>query len=426
MITYEQFLARLADLYPEAARKLVFADQLTPTLVCAHAVTLPLALKIEAEAIVRAFFKVRGLPDRTRALEALEPPIADPGNTSALMSYDFHVDTAGHLRLIEINTNASLSLIVDALHETHGLKNPFVESFRDDIIAVFRNEYRASFAAERMLAGESQPQTPAISTIAIVDEKPYEQKLFVEFLLYRELFERAGHRVEICDAASLRNAERDHGLLTESGEKIDLVYNRHTDFYFQQPATAALKTAMEKQSACITPHPHEYRLLADKERLLELSRPDALTSLPLSESERQCLATALIRTRESRDFASEAELWAERKRWFFKPKRSFGGKATYRGATMSRTVCHQVYSGDYIAQEFVPAPELTLPESPSESSPKSPMKAGENAQSVLKMKYDLRFYVYRDRIQLACARLYQGQMTNAKTPGGGVTPIIWS
>jgi len=34
-------------------------------------------------------------------------------------------------------------------------------------------------------------------------------------------------------------------------------------------------------------------------------------------------------------------------------------------------------------------------------------------------KYDVRCYVYEGRVQLVIARLYQGQTTNFRTPGGG-------
>jgi hypothetical protein len=69
----------------------------------------------------------------------------------------------------------------------------------------------------------------------------------------------------------------------------------------------------------------------------------------------------------------------------------------------------QILAGDYLAQEYVPPSTLTIPveEKPTE------------------FKYDLRFYAYQDRIQLACARLYQGQMTNSHTPGGGIAAIEW-
>jgi hypothetical protein len=35
------------------------------------------------------------------------------------------------------------------------------------------------------------------------------------------------------------------------------------------------------------------------------------------------------------------------------------------------------------------------------------------------LKYDVRCYVYDGQVQLVAARLYQGQTTNFRTPGGG-------
>jgi hypothetical protein len=39
-------------------------------------------------------------------------------------------------------------------------------------------------------------------------------------------------------------------------------------------------------------------------------------------------------------------------------------------------------------------------------------------------KMDVRLYTYDGRILLAAARLYQGQTTNFRTPGGGFAPVL--
>jgi hypothetical protein len=74
---------------------------------------------------------------------------------------------------------------------------------------------------------------------------------------------------------------------------------------------------------------------------------------------------------------------------------------------MSRGTFASILAGDYLAQEMVPPPVVQY--------------EGEE-----EMKYDLRFYAYRDRVQLACARLYRGQMTNSQSLGGGIAPIRWA
>ncbi len=39
------------------------------------------------------------------------------------------------------------------------------------------------------------------------------------------------------------------------------------------------------------------------------------------------------------------------------------------------------------------------------------------------MKFDLRDYAYDGEVQWVAARLYQGQTTNFRTPGGGFAPV---
>ncbi len=64
----------------------------------------------------------------------------------------------------------------------------------------------------------------------------------------------------------------------------------------------------------------------------------------------------------------------------------------------------EILHGGYIAQEIAP---------PSEHA------VGEQT-----MKADIRCYVYNGHIQLVAARLYQGQTTNFRTPGGGFAPVF--
>jgi hypothetical protein len=388
---YERFLMHFAARYPQAAHAIDLKARLSPLLFCPDVLELPRGLMVEAEKIVRAFFTLRMDPARAARLATEAPIVVDGGNYSALMSYDFHVDEKGHLRLIEINTNASMSLLTELLYELHGLPNEF-SNFSAEIIKSFEHEFKLACP------------TRDLSNIVITDENPPEQRLFCEFEMYRELFTRAGYSSSIIDAKELMFHS---GKLCSTGDQsVDLVYNRHTDFYLETPATLSLRSAMEARAACITPHPFEYRLLADKERLLELSKPGALDLLDAESA--ATIDRTLIRTRDVVDFESPDALWAERKKWFFKPKRSFGGKATFRGSSMTRGAFKQVIeSGSHLAQEFVAAPVKSMP------------TTGED------FKYDLRFFVYRDRIQLAVARMYKGQMTNSQTPGGGIAPIKW-
>jgi hypothetical protein len=71
-------------------------------------------------------------------------------------------------------------------------------------------------------------------------------------------------------------------------------------------------------------------------------------------------------------------------------------------------VFETILAGDYIAQRLVPPSGRRL-------------RVG-GIPTDLKM--DLRNFVYRGRIQLAAARLYRGQTTNFRTPGGGFAAVV--
>jgi hypothetical protein len=107
--------------------------------------------------------------------------------------------------------------------------------------------------------------------------------------------------------------------------------------------------------------------------------------------------------------AHAESLWAERKRLFFKPAGGYGSKAVYRGDKLTRRVWEEILEGDYVAQELV------LP---------GERQVQVEAESTT-LKYDVRCFVYAGKIQLLAARLYQGQVTNFRTPGGGFAPVFY-
>lgn len=44
---------------------------------------------------------------------------------------------------------------------------------------------------------------------------------------------------------------------------------------------------------------------------------------------------------------------------------------------------------------------------------------------MLALKLDLRNHVYDGNVRLLAARLYQGQTTNFRMPGGGFSPVFY-
>ena len=156
----------------------------------------------------------------------------------------------------------------------------------------------------------------------------------------------------------------------------------------------------------MTPHPRAHALHADKRNLVLLSDPGHLRRLGVPESTQAVLLEHIPRT-EIVTAANAGRLWGERKRLFFKPFAGFGSRAAYRGDKLTQRVWQEIIAGGYIAQALVAPGERML--SDHDAAPA--------------LKFDLREYVYAAQVQWTAARLYQGQTTNFRTPGGGFAPV---
>ena len=353
------------------------------------------------------------------APESARHRCAAPG---VFLGYDFHL---GHgfekngPQLIEINTNAGGGLLNALLARAQKACCDDVEALLPGdlggdtpehlFLEMFRAEWRA-FRRSELARDEPGSRTSSLLRgdapirIAIVDEAPQTQYLYPEFVLFRRLFEQAGIAAVICDPHDL--AFRD-GALWHGSERIDLVYNRLTDFALDAPANAALRAAWLADAALITPHPQAHALYADKRNLVALCDDVLLESWGVDAETRATLAKKIPRT-ELVLAQNADDLWARRKQLFFKPAAGYGSKAAYRGDKITKRVFDEVLAGSYIAQALVPPSSRTL-------------KVGE---APVELKLDLRNYVYAGHVQLIAARLWQGQTTNFRTPGGGFAPVL--
>lgn len=353
--------------------------------------------------IVAAVESVVALPAWRERVLAWAPPAARHacGAAGVFMGYDFHLGETGP-QLIEINTNAGGGLLNAALAQAQRACCEEVSAILPGVhpAATVEQEYFDMFVEEWRAERGGAP----LRRIAIVDERPQEQFLYPEFLLFRNLFERHGVAAAVCDPAEL--AFRD-GVLWQGGERVDLVYNRLTDFGLAAPSNAALREAWLAGTAVVTPHPRAHALYADKRNLTLLTDAAVLAGLGVDAATQAVLLAGIPPTRLVRREEAEA-LWAARRQLFFKPAAGFGSKAAYRGDKLTRRVFEEVLDGGYIAQALVPPSQRRL--GPEEAP--------------VDLKVDLRNYVYRGRVQLVSARLYQGQTTNFRTPGGGFAPVL--
>lgn len=363
-----------------------------PQLFSAADLGIPAATQRAMAEIIHAIESVIALPAYREHALAQAPEIARLPTRArgVFMGYDFHLTETGP-KLIEINTNAGGGLLNAYLLAAHGHPER-AGQVREAFVAMFREEWRL----ER---GDAP-----LRRIAIVDEAPAGQFLAPEFALFKELFEAHGMAAVICDPGELEVLD---GRLCHAGQAIDLIYNRLTDFALDATVNRKIRSIFESGGVVLTPHPRAHALYADKRNLMLLSDDAALQRLGVAEGVRKTLLAGIPRTVAVRPEEAEP-FWAGRKRWFFKPPAGFGSRAAYRGDKLTRRVFEEILHGGYIAQEIAPPSEHVVPVDGGEAT----------------MKADIRCYVYDGHIQLIAARLYQGQTTNFRTPGGGFAPVF--
>ena len=324
---------------------------------------------------VHALEAVATLPDYRRRVLSWAPQSAqvDSGPSGAFMGYDFHLGADGP-RLIEVNTNAGGAFLNAVMGHAQiqccgaSTRISGAESFDSAVVAQFDSEWRAQ-------RGSGRPKT-----IAIVDEQPAEQYLYPEFRLAQQLLRNNGFDALILSPSDLRYKD---GALYSGDKQIDMVYNRLVDFGLQAPEQAALRSAW---------------LLSDRDTLLDWG---------LSREHSEFLQHGVPRTVQV-NATNADELWQQRKQLFFKPVAGHGSKGVYRGSKLTKGTFARILDSDYIAQAYVPPSERVV------------LVDGEQQM----LKVDVRLYTYKGAVLLAAARLYQGQTTNFRTPGGGFAPLL--
>lgn len=365
---FSQYQTHLRSNYSTLPSPLI--DSLSPQLASPFVFPLKHKHLLEAQNIVKDLGQIlQTAPNRK--------------NASILNSLDVHIDSNDQLKIIEINTNAS-SFLANAEHYECKKLSTFANAKAD-----LKESFQTAFGSH-LKAG---------NLFLIVDENPLQQNMYFEFLMFREFLQREFSVA--CEIASPQelSIDSEHQVIWNN-QKVHGIYNRHTDFYFDH--IPALKEASGFDKTLISPNPWTYQAIADKNRLVEWSQKEL--NLPH-------LQKALLKTLRFADFKDADDVWAQRSQFFFKPPNAYGSRSVYKGKSISRTVFNRIYSDEYLAQQIVPAPEVTFNYQNQDHT----------------FKYDLRFYFFAHEkhahIQLAVARLYQGQLTNLQTPLGGLTPL---
>jgi len=357
--------------------------------------------------IITAVERVIALPAYQERVLAYSPDTAKfiPKAHGVFFGYDFHLSAEGP-QLIEINTNAGGALLNAIVARTqkaccdlaveespaHTIDTTITHNPEQAFIEMFLEEWQAE-----------RGQQP-LRSIAIVDEDPQSQYMLPEFLLFKKLFEQNNINAFICDPSEF--IYRDQALWRGT-QCIDLVYNRLTDFGLEATTHESLLESYLAEAVVVTPHPRAHALYADKRNLTLLTDEAALIDIGVDAKTRAILLTGIAHT-VSVDTDDAETLWATRKQLFFKPAKGYGSKAAYRGDKLTRRVFGEILQSDYVAQALVQPSERQL----------------EIENKIVDFKLDLRHYVYKGQTQLIIARLYQGQTTNFRTPGGGFAQVL--
>ncbi len=399
----QQILRSALERQLGSANLLALVEERCPYLFSAMPVFVSAAQREKMQAAVHALEQVIGSPAYRDRILATAPPIArhDPGGARGVFfGYDFHL-AGQRIGLIEINTNAGgamLNAVMARAHRACSIDSDQLADaaesgpkFEAAIMAMFLDEW-----------ARCKPGRP-LESIAIVDTTPEAQFLYPEFILFRELFERHGVRAVIADPSALTFRD---GRLWHAGMAVDMVYNRLTDFMLDDPLHGALRAAYLDSAVVLTPHPQAHALYADKRNLAILSDRYELEQLGVPLPVQEVLLDASLPTEVIKPEHAD-RLWTARRQLFFKPTSGFGGRAAYRGDKLTKRVWQEILQGEYVAQQIMTPGERVVG----------------SGQENDKLKFDIRLYAYAGQVQWTAARVYQGQTTNFRTPGGGFAPV---
>jgi len=326
--------------------------------------------------------------------------------TGGVLGFDFHLGGRAP-QLIEVNANPGGLLVALELAQAasagcdcHTAPLPKLAAAGIELNRV-ASRFAESLRAKWVRSTGAEP----LRTIAIVDDDPSAQYLHPEFLLCRNLLERAGWRVLIADPAAL---SVDVEVLRCRGEQVDLVNNRMTDFYFADVRHAVVRQACVRDLAVVTPHPAAHARWADK-RLLAWLREESMLAAAGRDAAEQLAVLEAMPPTAIVDRSNAADLWARRKTPFFKPIDGFAGKAAYRGDKLTRATFGRILAPRYVAQAIAPTSMRRI-------------CSAEGTETDLRA--DVRNFAMHGKIWLRTARLYRGQTTNFRTAGGGFAPLL--
>lgn len=334
------------------------------------------------EAMLRfacSMHRLESMPAYAAALHDRIPSAAryDPGISSVLMGYDFHLTPEGPM-LIEINNNAGGLY----LHDGAWLPQPQIP----ELTGSLKERLDTMF-----------PQT--WQRIAIMDENVTQQYMYPEMRAYAELLAERGRELFVVSPEEIIEG-KGGGLYIDSG-RIDAIYNRHTDFYLETAELAHIRRAYLAGLVALTPHPRSYALLGDKGRMVDWWHEGMLE--PILPKDEIAFIRSIVPEIHYLDEVDAEKIWAARKEWVFKPAARHGGKGVLLGKSLGQRRFSEMEPSETVVQHYVPPSTVTL------------------EGSVFKL--DVRLYMHGESLIAVAGRVWRGQVTNFRTPGSGFVPL---
>ncbi len=346
---------------------------MTTTLASETAVSIS---QQDFEAMLNFSRSVFSLKDNDAYLAAMHADLPDAAHVptqwpSVLMGFDFHLTPDGP-KLIEINNNAG-GLYIGEERWLPQSEDVFDNELSERLLAMFPSEWK---------------------NIAIMDDDVTQQYMYPEMCAYADLLRADGHKVWVCSPDDLEL--RESGLFIDD-QKIDAIYNRHTDFYLDEHVLSHVWSAYKEGQVVLNPHPRSYALIGDKSRMVDWWRKDLLEG-GVDQSLVEQIRAVTPATHQLAEMDMD-QAWAERKGWVFKPSARHGGKGVVLGKAMSRKRFAALDVSETIVQQLIPASKVEL--------------------EGHELKLDIRLYMHGEKLIALAGRVWRGQLTNFREAGSG-------
>jgi len=366
---------------------------------------IPRGLLTAIETFIGVFDRVTTRPAWQEAMAAGGPAIAQQRRTEVCFfsAWDFHLppQCPDRFQLIECNDNGSgmmFAAILNRLYyELSGIGErrpieapPSVAVFGQQVLDMIRTEARAV----------SELPSPGLVLVLDDEESLRKGKFRHEHMLLRDLCRSAGWRAE---TGSPAETAWERGQLLCRGERVAVVINRSTDFFWEGDDFSALRSAYAEGDVIVEPNPFTYATRSDKRLLEPLSRPIHDVGLGIEPDERALLSVHVPETRLLRP-ENVDELCREKDQWFFKPCHGFASHGILTGAQVGHTRLRRLIKKDvaYVAQR---------------RAPKSRVEASDGAS----LWTDLRVWAYRGkRVLLSGRASCSPDSIDLAAPGGWI------